>query len=69
MINTTERITLTVKEVCEMLGISMTLVYQLVKNNKIPYFRAGGRILFNRDLIVEWSKNPDTFKNAKEVSQ
>lgn len=51
-----ECITLTAKEVAPMLGISYWMVTQLCKRGKLPHFRIGKRILFNKETMIEWTK-------------
>ena len=41
----TERLTLTVAEAAEKLGISLPVAYQAVKRGEIPVIRIGRRIL------------------------
>ncbi|RIJ64161.1 helix-turn-helix domain-containing protein [Rummeliibacillus sp. POC4] len=51
-----DKITLNVKEVCGVLGLSKTTVYNMVRMNEIPYIKARGRILFNREVIESWTR-------------
>lgn len=51
-----ERITLTVREVAEMLGISTTTVYTMVREEELPHFKVRGKILFNKEKIIQWTK-------------
>ena len=46
-----ERTTLTMKETAKYLGISYWLIGNLVRENKIPHFRMGGKILFRKKII------------------
>lgn len=50
------KIVLSVKEVCELLGLSSTTVYTMVSTGQLPHFRARNRILFNRQLIEEFTR-------------
>jgi excisionase family DNA binding protein len=45
---------LTLKEVCELLQVTQTTVYKLIKAGKIPAFRIGSDWRFRKDLIVRW---------------
>jgi excisionase family DNA binding protein len=54
-----ERSTLTVIEAALYLGISKNLMYQLVRENRIPAIRIGRRILFKRDSIDRWLSNQE----------
>lgn len=51
-----KKITMTVEEVAEFLGVSITTIYSMVRNSEIPHFKVRSRILFNRDVIEEWTK-------------
>lgn len=48
------KITLNVKEVAELLGISKSFVYQLVGSGKLPAIKLGKRILFTKERIIEY---------------
>lgn len=51
-----KKITLTPLEVAEMLGTSRTTIYTMVREAQIPHFKVRGKILFNRDVIIAWTK-------------
>ncbi|MDF2064970.1 helix-turn-helix domain-containing protein [Bacillus sp. Cr_A10] len=59
-----ERITLDVRELCNLLGISNTTTYSMVRENKIPYFRIKGKILFNRKVIEDWTRQQSLQKEV-----
>lgn len=42
------------KEVSDYLNINEKKIYQLVKENEIPYTRVGGKIIFVREIIDRW---------------
>lgn len=48
------KVTMTVKEVADYLGISRGTVYSRVKANEIPYVKLGGKILFHRETVDNW---------------
>ena len=48
------RETLTAKEAAAFLGISTWLLYELVKRKEIPHSKAGKRILFRRQTLLQW---------------
>lgn len=50
------KITLDVKELCNLLGISPTTVYAMVSQKEIPHFRVRGKILFNRQVVEAWTR-------------
>lgn len=59
------KITLDVKGVCGVLGVSTTTVYTMVRHGEIPHFKVRGKILFNRDVIEAWTRGeyqPDEVK-------
>ena len=49
-----QRITLTMKETAEYLGISYWLVNQLVRRKEIPYSKVGGKYLFRVQALDEY---------------
>lgn len=62
-----KKITMTPLEVAELLGISRATVYTMVREEQIPYFKVRGKILFNRDVVTEWTKG--THESSKEMTQ
>jgi excisionase family DNA binding protein len=48
-----ERLTLTVEEAAEILGIGRSLCYELVRRGEIPSLRLGGRWVIPRKAIEE----------------
>lgn len=48
------KISLSVKETAELLGISETTVYRLVRTNEIPHSKIKGKILFHRTTLEDW---------------
>ncbi|MCY9579279.1 helix-turn-helix domain-containing protein [Paenibacillus alvei] len=48
------KVTLTVKEVSEMLGISSTKIYEMVRTKQIPCIKVGSRVVFHEDVLREW---------------
>lgn len=51
-----DKITLTPLEVAKMLGVSRATIYTMVREEEIPYFKIRGKILFNKDIIMDWTK-------------
>lgn len=47
---------LTVEEVAQLLRVSPRSVYDWVYQNTIPYHKAGRRLIFLLDEILEWTK-------------
>jgi len=49
---------MTVKELCLYLKLKRSTVYEMVKNDKIPFIRRGKKILrFRKSRIDEWLKS------------
>ncbi|WP_194542595.1 helix-turn-helix domain-containing protein [Paenibacillus sp. JZ16] len=48
------KVTLTVKEVSEMLGISSAKIYEMVRTKQIPSIKVGSRVVFHEDVLREW---------------
>ena len=46
-----DRLTLTVEEAAEMLGISRAFAYALVKRDELPSVRLGRRVVVPRDAL------------------
>ncbi|MBO8183639.1 MAG: helix-turn-helix domain-containing protein [Archaeoglobus sp.] len=59
-----ERITLTAKEVAEMLGISKRFVYELCQRNELPHKRIGRKVLFSKSQIKEWLEGGESKRNG-----
>ncbi|BGE81981.1 helix-turn-helix domain-containing protein [Staphylococcus petrasii] len=45
---------LTVKETAEFLRISERYAYKLIGNNKIPYIKLGGKILIDKNSLIDY---------------
>ena len=52
--NKEDRLTLTVEEMCKLLGISRPIGFELVRAREIPAFRVGKRYLILRKDFDEW---------------
>ncbi|PNQ78903.1 helix-turn-helix domain-containing protein [Paenibacillus sp. F4] len=48
------KITLTVNETAELIGVSPTTVYNMAREGQIPHVRVRARIIFHRDVIECW---------------
>lgn len=48
------KVTLNVKEVSEMIGISNAKIYEMARMNQIPHIKVGSRIIFHEDVLREW---------------
>lgn len=54
MENTREKLTLSVAEAAQMLGISAPKAYELTHRADFPAFRIGNRTLVSRRLLEKW---------------
>lgn len=45
---------MSVQDVAEYFGLHKDTIYDLVKKNKLPHFKVGGRIFFFRDVLEQW---------------
>ncbi|KUP23122.1 helix-turn-helix domain-containing protein [Paenibacillus sp. DMB5] len=52
-----QRQTLTVKEAAELIGVSTTTIYAMVRQGQIPATKVRARILFHRSLLEEWLRS------------
>ncbi|WP_310876879.1 excisionase family DNA-binding protein [Priestia megaterium] len=52
--------TISVKETAVYMGVSKDLVYQLVRERKVPHLRLGHRILFRKEAIDRWLTTQET---------
>lgn len=55
-----KKITLDVKEVAEMLGVAHGTIYTMVRESQIPHFKVRGRIMFNKNVIMAWTRGEYT---------
>ncbi|MFJ7839884.1 helix-turn-helix domain-containing protein [Lysinibacillus sphaericus] len=53
-----EKITLSVNEVAELIGVSAATIYTMVRLNEIPCKKIRGRIIFHRETIDKWLATP-----------
>jgi len=47
---------LTVDEVAGLLRCKKRTIYDMVEQGRIPYRKVGGRLLFDADEMIEWTK-------------
>lgn len=65
-----DRQTLTAKEVSEYVGVSIDMVYKMVRENSIPYIPVGNRKLFRRASIDQWLMEKEAaVSDTKETSE
>ncbi len=51
---------MTTLELANFIGVSKDLIYQMVRENKLPFVRIGRRILFRKEAIVLWMNHEET---------
>lgn len=44
------------KEAASLLRLAVSTIYEMVSQDRIPYRKAGGRLLFERDELLEWTR-------------
>lgn len=65
-----ERSTLTVAEAAQYIGVSQDTMYNMVRENQIPYARARRRILFRKATLDDWLAKQEGYEtNLAEVIQ
>lgn len=52
-----QKITLSVIEVAELIGVSTATIYTMSRLDEIPHKKVRGRILFHRPTIEQWLMN------------
>jgi excisionase family DNA binding protein len=45
---------LTVRELAKWLKLSESHIYSLVNKKKVPFFKIGGKLLFDKEKIKNW---------------
>lgn len=61
-----EKITLDVGEVAQLLNLSKETIYAMAREGDIPTFKARGRILFNKEQIIAFTKGEIPAPNESE---
>lgn len=52
-----EKITLSVNEVAELIGVSTATIYTMARLGEIPHKKVRSRILFHKPTIEQWLMN------------
>ncbi|WP_255428612.1 helix-turn-helix domain-containing protein [Sporosarcina sp. resist] len=52
-----QKITLSVNEVADLIGVSTATIYTMARLDEIPHKKVRGRILFHRGTIEQWLMN------------
>ncbi|GIM44454.1 hypothetical protein DNHGIG_00030 [Collibacillus ludicampi] len=53
------RVTMTVQEVAQYIGVCEDTIYNMVREKKIPHMRARRRIFFRKDSIDAWMEQQE----------
>lgn len=51
---TNEKLTFTVHEAADIIGVSSTKLYQLVRANKVPNIKLGKRYVIPKEKFIHW---------------
>lgn len=55
-------------DVCEMFGVSRSCLWRLTTKQDIPYFRLGGRVLFEEERLRAWMED-QTIKQSSHAGR
>ena len=55
------KVTLTVSEAAEMIGISKPSMYEVVRAGKVRSVKVGKKILISRQSLMDWVKRGDSY--------
>ena len=58
------KVTLTVPEAAEMIGICKPKMYEMVRAGKVRSVKAGKKILISRQSLMDWLKKGDSYEKA-----
>ena len=58
------RVTLTVPEAAELIGICKPKMYEMVRAGKVRSIKAGKKILISRQSLMGWLKRGDSYEEA-----
>lgn len=64
-LNMADKPNLSVEEVARWLDIDTRTVYRMVKQGKLPGFKAGGQWRFNRQMLESWVADQVTVERLK----
>ncbi len=65
-ISKTERLTLTVEEAAQLLGISRGLAYEMARCGKLPVVRFGRRLLVSRGALERMLDQPSDESHPRQ---
>ena len=58
------RVTLTVPEAAELIGICKPKMYEMVRAGKVRSVKVGKKILISRQSLMDWLKEGDSYEEA-----
>jgi excisionase family DNA binding protein len=58
-----------VAEAAELLNVSVTTIYELVRAGTLPHKRLGRRIVIPAKVLEEWINTPDNWQSFDYVSR
>ncbi|HSW62765.1 MAG TPA: PTS sugar transporter subunit IIA [Dissulfurispiraceae bacterium] len=64
-----DNITLSVKDIAEILKVSEKTIYRMVQNETIPCFRVGGQWRFDRTEITSWLHDTRIYRKAMPTNR
>jgi len=59
-----ELVFLTGKEVAALIRESMSSIYKMVESGRLPAYKIGGRLIFDRTEILDWIKSQATMATS-----
>lgn len=60
-----DKLTMSVAEIADSLGVSSTTIYTMARQNEIPHKRIRGRIVFHYPTIEKWLANESEVSTAE----
>lgn len=48
---------LSINEAAQLLGLSTSTLYKKTSARSIPFFKIGGRVLFEEEMLEQWIRN------------
>lgn len=60
---------ISVKELMEVLSLSRTTVWSMIKKGQIPYYKFGGAYRFKMDEVLQFTKVDKNDESRTEVSE
>jgi len=60
-----DRATLTAQELADLLGVSLVMVYRMLKDGEIPRRRAGRKYIIPRSAVEDWLRNTPATRSRR----